>query len=224
MASDVQLLQSRHHGTEIRPQVFRNLVVPRGLKSAGFHGFQSIQTVTLSSRRKFCVRGEGVQGVLTLFCGGVAQTSRGDRVVELKEQLGVEEVAGEGQEGKVKEEGEIESKRTCRAMRCAVSSSGVKQCALCASSTHDVHHAVVGVNVVIGVLVVHCELLVVRVVPLVVCDDAVVRRALVHIAVALGFVFVVAIFSKNFAVLEVYCLHPPSVTVNCCWLLPNFEL
>ena len=45
-----------------------------------------------------------------------------------------------------------------------MSSSGVKQCALCASSTHDVHHAIVGVNVVIGVLVVHCELLVVRVV------------------------------------------------------------
>ena len=54
---------------------------------------------------KQCVRGEGVQGVLTLFCGGVAQTCHDDRVVELKEQLGVEEVDGEGQEGKVKEEG-----------------------------------------------------------------------------------------------------------------------
>ena len=42
-------------------------------------------------------------------------------------------------------------------MRCAVSSSSVEQCALCASSMHDVHHAIVGVNVVIGVLVVHCE-------------------------------------------------------------------
>ena len=61
-----------------------------------------------------------------------------------------------------------------------MSSSGVKQCALCASSTHDVHHAIVEVNVVIGVLVVHCELLVVRVVPLVVCDDAVVRRTCSH--------------------------------------------
>ena len=30
--------------------------------------------------------------------------------------------------------------------------------------------------------------------------------------------------TKDFAVLEVYCLHTPSVTVNCCWLLPNFEL
>ena len=52
-----------------------------------------------------CVRGEGVQGVLTLFSGGAAQTCHDDRAVELKEQLGVEEVNGEGQEGKVKEEG-----------------------------------------------------------------------------------------------------------------------
>ena len=81
-------------------------------------------------------------------------------------------------------------------MRCAVSSSGVEQCALCADSTHDVHHAIVEVNVVIGVLVVHCELLVVRVVPVVVCDDAVVRRTLVLIAVAVAFVFVVAIFHR----------------------------
>ena len=65
-----------------------------------------------------------------------------------------------------------------------------------ADSTHDVHHAIVGVNVVIGVLVVHCELLVVRVVPLVVCDDAVVRRTLVLVAVAVAFVFVVAIFHR----------------------------
>ena len=81
-----------------------------------------------------------------------------------------------------------------RAMRCAVSSSSVEQCALCASSMHDVHHAIVEVNVVIGVLVVHCELLVVRVVPAVVCDDAVVRRTLVLIAFTVAFVFVVAIF------------------------------
>ena len=47
----------------------------------------------------------GVQGALTLFCGGVAQAFHDDRVVELKEQLVVEEVDGEGQEGKVKEEG-----------------------------------------------------------------------------------------------------------------------
>ena len=40
------------------------------------------------------MRGEGVQGVLTLICGGVAQTCPDDRVVELKEQLVVEEVDG----------------------------------------------------------------------------------------------------------------------------------
>ena len=51
------------------------------------------------------MRGEGVQGVLTLICGGVAQTCHDDRVVELKEQLVVEEADGEKQEGKVKEEG-----------------------------------------------------------------------------------------------------------------------
>ena len=69
----------------------------------------------------------------------------------------------------------------------------VKQCALRARSTHDVHHAIVEVNVVIGVLVVHCELLVVRVVPIVVCDDAAVRRTLVLIALVVIVVFVVAI-------------------------------
>ena len=41
----------------------------------------------------------------------MAQTCHDDRVVELKEQLGIEELDGEGQEGRVKEEGEIESKR-----------------------------------------------------------------------------------------------------------------
>ena len=73
-----------------------------------------------------------------------------------------------------------------------MSSSSVKQCAPCATSTHDVHRRIVGVNIVIGVLVVQCELqVVVRVVPLV-CDDAVVRRTLGLIAL----VFVVAILNR----------------------------
>ena len=93
-----------------------------------------------------------------------------------------------------------------------MSSSGVKQCALCASSTHDVHHAIVGVNVVIGVLVVHCEPPVVRAVPLVVCDDAVVRRTLVLIALCRRLCFRRSHFSQNFAVLEVFCSHQRS----CC--------
>ena len=39
-------------------------------------------------------------GVLTLLVAGVAQVFHDDRVVEPKVQLGVEEVDGEGQEGK----------------------------------------------------------------------------------------------------------------------------
>ena len=66
----------------------------------------SRSSVTAGSRRHVSCEGVGgVQGALTLFCGGVAQTCHDDRVVELKEQLVVEEVDGEGQEGKVKEEG-----------------------------------------------------------------------------------------------------------------------
>ena len=45
-----------------------------------------------------CVRDEGVQGVLTLFCSGAAQVCHDDRVVELKEQLEVEEGDGDRQE------------------------------------------------------------------------------------------------------------------------------
>ena len=44
-----------------------------------------------SSSARFCLRDEGVQGVLTLFCSGAAQVCHDDRVVELKEQLEVEE-------------------------------------------------------------------------------------------------------------------------------------
>ena len=56
-------------------------------------------------RKGKCEGVGGVQGALTLFCGEVGQTCHDDRVVELKEQLVVEEVDGERQEGKVKEEG-----------------------------------------------------------------------------------------------------------------------
>ena len=85
-------------------------------------------------------------------------------------------------------------------MRCHHS---VKQCALRARSTQDVHHAIVGVNVVIGVLVAHCELhVVVRVhVPLdVVRDEAVVFRTL-------GLITLVVIVVWIFAVWETYFLH-----------------
>ena len=72
-----------------------------------------------------------------------------------------------------------------------------------ADSVH-VRHAIVEVNVVIGVLVVHGELLVVvRVVPVVVCDDAVVRRTLVLIALYRSHCFHRSHFTQDFAVLEV---------------------
>ena len=87
-------------------------------------------------------------------------------------------------------------------VRC-VSSTETEQCAICADSIHVVRHAIVEVNVVIGVLVVHGELHVVRVVPVVVCDDAVVRRTLVLIALYRSHCFHVAIFLY----LEVLCLQ-----------------
>ena len=43
------------------------------------------------------MRGEGVQGVLTLLVGGVSQAFHDDRVVELRVQLGVQEVKGKRQ-------------------------------------------------------------------------------------------------------------------------------
>ena len=56
-----------------------------------------------------------------------------------------------------------------------------EQCAICADSMHVVRHAIVEVNVVIGVLVVHGELLVVvRVVTVFLDCDAVVHRIRSH--------------------------------------------
>ena len=52
-----------------------------------------------------CEGSGDVVGVITLIVGGVAQAFHDDRVVDLRVQLVVEEVDGEGQEGKVKEEG-----------------------------------------------------------------------------------------------------------------------
>ena len=101
-----------------------------------------------------------------------------------------------------------------------MTSPGVQECGLCASSAHDVHHASVCVNVVIGVFVVLCE-----------CNCACSRHftcgavvgltlgLIVHVVVV---VFVAAML-HNFLYLEVHSLHLPSVTVNCCWLLPNFH-
>ena len=91
-------------------------------------------------------------------------------------------------------------------MRCH--HQAVEQRCACSLSVHCV-------NVVIGV--VHCELLVVRVVPVVVCDDAVVRRTLVLIAFTVAFVFVVAILHKILLYwrCSVYRIrHPQSCTAS----------
>ena len=53
-----------------------------------------------------CEGSGDVVGVLTLPVGGVAQAFHDDRVVELRVQLGVEEVDGEGQGEKVEVERE----------------------------------------------------------------------------------------------------------------------
>ena len=119
--------------------------------------------------------------------------------MELKEQLEVEEEDGDRQEEEVEVERERASQGEC-AMCMTVSDYECAQ-----DLSHEVcvyHHEAVGtkmrvqcqcmyatrqlkcrrnrVNVVIGVVL--GELHVVRVVPVVVCDDAVVRRTLVLIA------------------------------------------
>ena len=66
--------------------------------------------------------------------------------------------------------------------RCEMTSPGVEECALRARSTHDVHHAIVEVNIVIGVVLGELHVVVRVHIPVVVCDDAVVRRTLVLIA------------------------------------------
>ena len=108
-------------------------------------------------------------------------------------------------------------------MRCETTSPGVQECAPCASSAYHVHHASVCVNVVIGVLVVLCELHVIvrfHVIPL--CG-AVVGLTLGLIAHVIVVVFVVP-YCIEFSVFGGILFTPPSVTVNCCWLLPNITV
>ena len=74
--------------------------------------------------------------------------------------------------------------------------SGVEECALRARSTHGVHHAIVEVNIVIGVVLGELHVVVRVHAPLVVCDDAVIDLTLVLIALVVIVVFVVAIFHR----------------------------
>ena len=91
-------------------------------------------------------------------------------------------------------------------MKCAESSPGVEECALRARSTYGVHHAIVEVNIVIGVVLGELHV-VVRVDPVVVCDDAVVRSTLVLIALCRRLCFRRIFFFKDFAVWEKYNLQ-----------------
>ena len=77
-----------------------------------------------------------------------------------------------------------------------MASPGVEECALRARSTHGVHHGIVEVNIVIGVVVGELHVVVRVHVPLVVCDDAVIDLTLVLIALVVIVVFVVAIFHR----------------------------
>ena len=80
-------------------------------------------------------------------------------------------------------------------MKCETTPS-VKECALRARSTHGVHDAIAGVNMVIGVVL--GEVLVAHVVSLVV--DAVIGLALSLIAHVVVVVFVVAILHRIFCI------------------------
>ena len=85
-------------------------------------------------------------------------------------------------------------------MRCETTSPGVKDCALCASSVYHVHHASICVNVVIGVLVVLCELHVIVRVHVIPLCGAVVGLMLGLIAHVVVVVFVVAILHRIFCI------------------------
>ena len=74
------------------------------------------------------------------------------------------------------------------------------ECALCASSAYDVHHASVCENVVIGVLVVLCELHVIVRVHVIPLCGAVVGLTLGLIAHVVVVVFVVAILHRIFCI------------------------
>ena len=88
-----------------------------------------------------------------------------------------------------------------------MTSPGVEECALRARSTHGVHHAIVEVNIVIGVVLGELHVVVRVHIPLVVCDDAVVRRTLVLTALHRRLCFRRSHFSWNFGAWEIYTLY-----------------
>ena len=74
--------------------------------------------------------------------------------------------------------------------------SSVKECALRARSTHGVHHAIVEVNVVIGVVLGELHVVVLVHVPLVDVCDAVIDLTLGLIALVVIVVLVVSIIHR----------------------------
>ena len=143
----------------------------------------------------------------------VAQAFHDDQVVELRVQLGMQEVEGkkEDREGQVEVEEERRLKRVrswwlwrcfwqdsdLEPMRCKTTWTVVPECALCASSAYDVHHASVCVNAVVL-----CELhVIVRVHVISLVVHAVIGLTLGLIAhVVVVVVFVVAMLHRIFCI------------------------
>ena len=85
------------------------------------------------------------------------------------------------------------------------------------------HHAIVEVNIVIGVVLGELHIVVRVHVPLVVCDEAVVRRTVGLVALVVTVVFVVAIFQRICCMGD-FLFPPPVGDGKLRWLLRNFEL
>ena len=162
----------------------------------------------------FCEGSGDVVGVLTLLVGGVAQAFHDDRVVELRVQLGVEEVERKGQGGTGRSRKGEASQRECAMddmemvmkrlrswanevwddiTRCGRVRAMCELSALCAPRKRlcERRH---------WCTCVLCELhfdVRVHVIPLVVCDDAVIDLTLVLIALVVIVVFVGAIFHRT---------------------------
>ena len=119
---------------------------------------------------------EGVQGVLTLFCSGAAQVCHDDRVVELSE---LEPKGVRCHHQAVEQRCASQCMYVTRPLkcRCNVSTSSLVSCLVSCLLYASFH--------------------------LFVCDDAVVRRTLVLIALYRSHCFHRSHFTLDFAVLEV---------------------
>ena len=85
-----------HSDDEYCPEFLRN-----SLQLGTYANSTALRAALVQWCYSSCGRGEGVQGVLTLFGRGKAQVFHHHRVVELNEQLEVEEEDGDRQEEEV---------------------------------------------------------------------------------------------------------------------------